>query len=68
MDEFDLETIIYIFQGSSTILAVVTNIFLVYVIKNHTRNQIGNYKYLLIVFALFEAFYSIVVFVGMPVN
>ena len=66
--EMDFDTIIFILQGISTTLAIFTNMFLVYLVKTSTKSNIGNYKYLLIIFACFETFYSIVVFVGMPVR
>lgn len=54
-------------QSMITVLAVLLNILLVVVIS-FTPAKIGAYKHLMKAFAVFEAIYAIVVFVGMPVG
>lgn len=55
-------------QAVCTVLALVLNSFLIYVVKKHTKSGIGAYKYVLITFATFEMTYAIVVLIGMPVS
>ena len=61
-------SLFFLIQGGNTLLAIVLNLFLVYLAIFQTRSNIGSYQMIVIVYALFEALYAIVTFIGMPVS
>lgn len=60
--------VFFIIQGVNTTLAVIFNLFLAYLAIFKCKNRHGSYQTIVIVYALFEALYAIVTFIGMPVG
>lgn len=49
-------------------LAIFFNSFLITLVARHTRNNLGFYKWIIVMFAVFETAYSLVILLGMPVS
>ena len=60
--------VFYLIQGVNTLLAIGFNLFLIFLATVIVRTRLSSYSMIVIVYALFEALYAIVTFVGMPVN
>lgn len=54
--------------ASFTILAVVFNSFLIYVILRYTKSKMGIYKHMLVFYATFEIVFAIITYMLKPVK
>lgn len=55
-------------QSIGTFFAVVFNILLVFIMLTNPKNDIGFYRTVMVVYALFELVYAVVVCIGAPVS
>lgn len=55
-------------QAITSALSVLFNSTLIYLVCRYTGRQLDSYQYLIIVYAVFEMTYSILLFLAMPVS
>ena len=55
-------------QLIGTSVALILNSFLIYVIVNHSVQKYGFYKYIMIMYSIFESIFAVVVLLGLPVS
>ncbi|PAV66720.1 hypothetical protein WR25_09918 [Diploscapter pachys] len=56
----------HILQTTSSILAIIMNAFSFCIIKRYSRPEFGNYKYLMMIFAIFGIYYAFIEILTLP--
>ena len=60
--------IYFYLQCFNTTIAICLNGLLIFLVLRYSSKNMGNYRYLIASFAIFETVYAMVVFIGMPVG